>query len=96
MQRYIEYGEAEIDNNWVENQIRPFALGRKNWMFIGNKDAADTAAFFYSIIQTCKLNNIECHKYLTYVLNQAGKMRRHEIDAKNLLPQFIDQNLLQQ
>lgn len=94
--RYMDHGEAEIDNNWVENQIRPFALGRKNWMFIGNKDAADTAAFFYSIIQTCKLNNIESHKYLTYVLNQAGKMRRHEINPKNLLPQFIDQSLLQQ
>jgi transposase len=94
LKRYIEYGEAEIDNNWVENQIRPFALGRKNWMFIGNKDAADTAAFFYSIIQTCKLNNIECHKYLTYVLNQAGKMRRHEVAPKILLPQFIDKNLM--
>jgi transposase len=96
LERYLDYGAAEIDNNWIENQIRPFALGRKNWMFIGNKDAADTAAFFYSIIQTCKLNNIECHKYLTYVLNQAGKMRRHEIDPKNLLPQFINQDLLLQ
>lgn len=96
LQRYVDYGEAEIDNNWVENQIRPFALGRKNWLFVGNKDAADTAAFFYSIIQTCKLNNIDPHKYLVCVLNQAGKMRRREIDPKILLPQFINQNLLQQ
>jgi transposase len=95
LERYIDYGAAEIDNNWVENQIRPFALGRKNWLFAGNKDAANTAAFFYSIIQTCKLNNIEPHKYLTYVLNQVHKMRRREIDPKILLPQFIDKNLIQ-
>jgi transposase len=70
LERYVNYGEAEIDNNLVENQIRPFALGRKNWLFAGNKDAADTAAFFYSIIQTCKINNIESQKYLTYVLKK--------------------------
>jgi Transposase and inactivated derivatives len=92
--RYLDHGEAEIDNNWVENQIRPFALGRKNWMFVGNKEAAATAALFYSLIQTCKLNNIEARKYLIYVLNQAGKMRRRETDPKILLPQFIDKNLL--
>lgn len=96
LNRYIEYGEAEIDNNWVENQIRPFALGRKNWLFIGNKKAADVASFFYSIIQTCKLNNIDAQKYLTYVLKQVGRMRRCEIDPKTLLPQFIDRTLLQQ
>jgi transposase len=95
LERYIDYGAAEIDNNWVENQIRPFALGRKNWLFVGNKNAADTAAFFYSIIQTCKLNNIEPQKYLTYVLKQAHNMRRRRIDPKILLPQFIDKNLLQ-
>lgn len=94
LKRYIEYGEAEIDNNWIENQIRPFALGRKNWLFAGNKRAADTAAFFYSIIQTCKLNNIDAQKYLTYVLNQVGKMRRGEVIPKTLLPQFIDKTLL--
>jgi transposase len=95
LKRYIDYGEAEIDNNWVENQIRPFALGRKNWLFVGNNEAANTAAFFYSIIQTCKLNNIEPQKYLTYVLKQTPKMRRREIDPKILLPQFIEKNLLQ-
>jgi len=92
--RYVDHGEAEIDNNWVENQIRPFSLGRKNWMFIGNERAAKTAAFFYSILQTCRLNNIDARKYLIYVLLQAGKMRRGEINPKDLLPQFIDRALL--
>jgi hypothetical protein len=92
--KYIDHGEAEIDNNLIENQIRPFALGRKNWLFIGNEEAARTAAFFYSIIQTCRLNNIDPRKYLIYVLYQAGRMRRQEIDPRNLLPQFIDKTLL--
>jgi transposase len=34
---YINHGEVEIDNNWVENQIKPFSLGRKNWLFVGNQ-----------------------------------------------------------
>ena len=92
--RYIDYGEAEIDNNWIENQIRPFALGRRNWLFLGNERSANTAAFFYSIIQTCILNDIDSRKYLIYVLTQAGKMRRNETDPVKLLPQFIDKNLL--
>ncbi|NOR68848.1 MAG: IS66 family transposase [Methylomarinum sp.] len=83
--KYIDYGEAEIDNNWVENQIRPFALGRKNWLFLGNERSANIAAFFYSLIQTCILNGIDSRKYLNYVLNQTGKMRRNEIDLTSLL-----------
>lgn len=93
--RYIEYGEAEIDNNWAENQIRPFALGRKNWLFIGNKDSARIAAFFYSIIQTCRLNAIDPRKYLIYVIKNAGKMRKKEIDPTQLLPQFINHKLIE-
>jgi transposase len=92
--RYIDYGEAEIDNNWAENQIRPFALGRRNWLFAGNKSAAETAAFFYGLIQTCKLNNINSRKYLNYVLSKAAQMRRGEIAPQSLLPQFFDKNLL--
>lgn len=91
--RYIEYGEAEIDNNFIENQIRPFALGR-NWLFLGNQKSAKIAALFYSLIQTCYLNNMDPRRYLIYVLTQSPKMRRKEVDPKILLPQFIDRSLL--
>jgi transposase len=94
LSKYVDYGEAEIDNNWVENQIRPFAIGKKNWMFIGNERAAKTAAFFYSILQTCRMNNIDARKYLSHVLLHTDKMRRGEIDPKKLLPQFIDKSFL--
>jgi transposase len=87
---YINHGEVEIDNNWCENQIRPFALGRKNWLFVGNQRGADAAALFYSLIQSCILNNIEPRKYFNYMLKHVKEMRIGTIEAKNLLPQNID------
>ena len=93
--RYVDHGEAEIDNNLIENQIRPFAVGRKNWLFLGNERSAKIAAFFYSLIQTCRINNIDARKYLIYALTQAAGMRRGEVDPKDLLPQYIDRSLLE-
>ena len=92
--KYIDHGEAEIDTNLIENQIRPFAISRKNWLFLGNERAAKTAAFFYSLIQTCRLNNINPKKYLIYILYQASQMRRKEVEPNSILPQFIDRTLL--
>lgn len=92
--KYIEHGEAEIDNNWCENQIRPFAVGRKNWLFLGNERSAHIASFFYSIIQTCRINQIDPRKYLIYVLSQAGNMRLGTVKPTDLLPQYIDKFLL--
>lgn len=92
--KYLDYGEAEIDNNLIENEIRPFAVSRRNWLFIGNAGAAKTAALFYSLIHSCKINGINPKKYLVYVLCQTGGMRRNEISPKSLLPQFIDKTLL--
>jgi len=91
---YIKHGQVEIDNNWVENHIRPFALGRKNWLFTGNERGANVAALFYSLIQTCQMNKINAWQYLTYVLNQTHRMRRKEVDPTSLLPQLIDRSLL--
>lgn len=94
--RYVDYGEVEISNCWTENLIRPFALGRRNWLFVGNEASANKSAFLYSLIQSCKLNNIDPRRYLIYVLNKVHAMRRKEIDPVTLLPQFIDKNLLTQ
>ena len=94
MRKYIEQGNAQISNILTENQIRPFAIGRKNWLFIGNEESANKSALLYSIIQFCKINNIDFRKYLIYVLNNAHAMRRGDIDAKSLLPQFINPEIL--
>jgi transposase len=94
LSRYVDYGEVEISNCWIENQIRPFALGRRNWLFVGNEVSANKSALLYTLIQTCKLNKINPRHYLEYVLNQVHKIRRREIDPTSLLPQFINKNLI--
>lgn len=94
LRKYIEHGNAQISNILTENQIRPFAIGRKNWLFVGNEGSANKSALLYSIIQSCKINNIDFRKYLIYVLNHAHAMRRGDIDPKSLLPQFINPEIL--
>jgi transposase len=94
--KYVHYGEVEIDTNWVENQIRPFALGRRNWLFIGNERSAQIGALFYSLIQSAKLNNLNPKIYLHYVLTQVHALRKKEIEARDLLPHRIDIDKLKQ
>jgi hypothetical protein len=67
--RYIDDGRFYIDNNLIENSIRPVALGRKNYMFAGSHEAAQQAAVIYSLVGTCKINNIEPFSYLTKTLS---------------------------
>ena len=59
-----------IDNNWVENRIRPIAIGRNNWLFAGSLRAGQRAAAVMSLIQSAKLNGIELLAYLKDVLNR--------------------------
>jgi len=91
---YIHHGEVPISNCWIENQIRPFALGRRNWLFTGTPESANKAALLYSLIQTCRINGIDPRAYLEYVLSKANVMRRGDISPESLLPQFIDISLL--
>jgi transposase len=65
---YAHNGQLEIDNNPVENAIRPVALGRKNYLFAGSHEAAQRAAIIYSLIATCKANNIEPYAWLKNTL----------------------------
>jgi len=91
---YINHGEVPISNCWIENQIRPFALGRRNWLFTGTPESANKAALLYSLIQSCKINSINARAYLECVLNQAHNMRRGDVSPTSLLPQFIDKSIL--
>lgn len=61
---YAHDGRLEIDNNLVENSIRPIAIGRKNYLFAGSHEAAQNAAMFYSLLGTCKLKGIEPFQWL--------------------------------
>ena len=67
--RYIDEGRFIIDNNLIENSIRPVALGRKNYMFAGSHDAAQQAAIIYSLLATCKINNVEPFEWLSNTLS---------------------------
>jgi transposase len=85
---YLKDGCIEIDNNLVENVIRPFALGRKNWMFAGSPSGARAGAVLYSLIETCKANNVEPYKYFCTMLHRIRLCQSDE-DYIKLLPQFI-------
>ena len=66
---YLNYGEVPISNCWIENQVRPFAVGRRNWLFTGTPESASKAALLYSLIQSCRMNGIDPRKYLEHALN---------------------------
>lgn len=66
--RYLDDAMLPIDNNWVENRIRPIALGRSNWLFAGSLRAGKRAAAIMSLIQSAKLNGLEPGTYLKDVL----------------------------
>jgi len=85
--RYAEHGESEIDNNLIENSIRPVAIGRKNYMFAGSHHGAERAAMMYSLLGTCKQNNIEPFTWLKEVLT---RLPDHSIQRlEELLPQNL-------
>jgi transposase len=84
---YTKYGYLNIDNNFAENAIRPFALGRKNWLFHGNHNGARAAAIIYSILQSAKANGLKPHEYMTYLLENIKSTPASEI-AK-LLPHEV-------
>ena len=82
---YIRDGNLRIDNNLVENSIRPVAIGRKNYLFAGNHEAAGRSAMLYSLFATCKLHNVNPIEWLTYVFENINE---HKINAiEDLLPQ---------
>jgi len=82
--RYTEDGRWEIDNNLIENSIRPLTLGRKNHLFAGSHEGARNAAMIYSFLGTCKINNVEPSAWLKNVLTRISD---HSIQKlEELLP----------
>lgn len=71
--KYVENGKLQIDNNLIENSIRPLAIGRKNYLFAGSHDAAQNAAIIYSLLGTCKINDIEPYQWLKNTLDRIPK-----------------------
>jgi transposase len=70
---------VEIDNNLVENAIRPTALGKKNWLFMGDADAGERGAIIYTVIESCRRRGVDPNAYLKDVLTRLPKMTNHQI-----------------
>lgn len=84
LSRYLDDGAVPIDNNWCENQIRPWALGRKNWLFAGSLRSGKRAAALMSLIQSAKLNGHDPYACLKNVFARLPTQRASEIGE--LLP----------
>ncbi len=76
---FLEHGEVEIDNNLVENAIRPTALGKKNWLFFGSAEAGQRSAVMYTLIQNCRLHGVEPYAYLKDVLARLPRTTNQEV-----------------
>jgi transposase len=88
LSRYHMDGRYQIDNNLVENAIRPLALGRKNYLFCGNHDAAENAAIMYSLLGCCKACDVNPREWLTDVLTRIPAYNNdYSLDLADLLPQ---------
>ena len=81
---YLRDGRFEIDSNLVENDVRPSAVGKKRWLFIGHPDAGWRSAVIYTVIQSCRRRGINPQDYLTDVLSRLPAIKSNEV--KDLLP----------
>jgi len=83
--RYIQDGRFKIDNNLIENAIRPLVIGRNNYLFAGSHEAAQRAAMIYSFVGTCKQLQIDPSAWLEDVLTRLPYFKRND-DLSILLP----------
>ena len=85
--RYLEDGRLELSNNRAERSIKPFVMGRKNWLFANTPAGAQSSAVIYSLIETAKENGLDPYRYLVWLLNNApGLSQKDEAWAESFLP----------
>jgi len=82
--RFLDDGHVPIDNNAVENSVRPVALGRKNWLFVGSQQAGERSAVLLSLIESAKLNGHDPWAYLKDVFDRLPTLKQR--DLAQLLP----------
>jgi transposase len=90
---YLQDGRLRPDNNLVENAIRPFVVGRKNWLFSGHPRGAAASAFLYSLIETAKANGLKPYLYMRHLFDRLPLAKTEE-DYRNLLPPYMDASRL--
>jgi hypothetical protein len=76
---FLTDGRVEIDNNQIENAIRPTALGKKNWLFFGEAGAGERGAILYTVIESCRRRGIDPYAYLKDVLTRLPSMTNRQL-----------------
>lgn len=90
--RYLEDGRLELSNNRAERSIKPFVMGRKNWLFSNTPAGAQSSAVIYSLIETAKENHLDPYRYLTWLLHNAPRLSRIDVTwADSFLPENAPQ-----
>jgi len=90
---YLEDGRLEFSNNHMERAVKPFVIGRKNWLFANSVPGAEAAAIIYSLIETCKANKIATYDYLVYAFANLP-LCKTLADYEAILPFNIEKKLL--
>ena len=91
--RYLEDGRLEISNNRAERSIKPFVMGRKNWLFANTPAGARASAVIYSLMETAKETGLDPYKYLLWALREAPKLFETDREwAKKLTPEHCIQH----
>lgn len=70
---FLDNGDVPMDNNLSEQAIRPFTIGRKNWVCANSIHGARTSAVLYSIVETAKVNDLKVYDYMEYLINESAK-----------------------
>lgn len=88
--RFLEDGRLEISNNRAERSVKPFVMGRKNWLFANTEGGAQSSAMIYSLIETAKENGLDPYRYFVYVLTEAPRLAAEgSCWAEKLLPESV-------
>jgi transposase len=91
---YLDDPQIPIDNNPVENAIRPFVVGRKNWLFSGSPRGAEASAGIYSIIETAKANGLEPYWYMRYLFEKLPACKDDD-EIRLIMPNRIDPQIIE-
>ena len=88
---YLRDGDCSISNNLAERSIRPFTIGRKNWVFSGSPTGAEASAAAYSLIETCIANSVDTKEYLEYIFTNLSQEDSLKDDA--VLEKYLPWNV---
>ena len=86
LETYLEDGRCSFSNNLSENAIRPFTVGRKNWLFSESQAGAEASAIVYSIVEMAKAHDLNIYKYLKFLLEQRPNSKMTDEQLSAVLP----------